>query len=169
MHEQQRQSALERLENIEAERGVCPLLNAVKRLASHDRKPPAEGATAGPVLDAVNALLVVTQDPKIRLHLAISDPKALAQCEAALGLPFSQKFLRVEYDPTFFGGEYHGVGEFDLISFDLLDELKRREGLDDGQAVQVAFVERHPTLNCLNIIHYTFDEPKNVEGQDSEE
>jgi hypothetical protein len=86
MHEQQRQSAFEKLERIEAERGESALLDAVKRLASQDKKHPEESAAAGAVLDAVSALLVVTQDPRIRLHLAISDPQALAQCEAALGV-----------------------------------------------------------------------------------
>jgi hypothetical protein len=90
MHEQQRQSAFEKLGNIQAERGECPLLEAVKRLASQDKKPPEVSIAAGAVLDAVAALLVVTQDLRIRLYLAISDPQALAQCEAALGLPTKQ-------------------------------------------------------------------------------
>ena len=90
MHEQQRQSAFEKLESIEAKRGESPLLAAVKRLASQEKKRPEESPTAGAVLDAVAALLVVTQDQRIRLHLAISDPQALAQCEAALGLPTKQ-------------------------------------------------------------------------------
>lgn len=64
--------------------------------------------------------------------------------------------VRVEYDPSFWGGDYDGVGQFVHIPLSLIEEcaLQDPDG-DDG--VELAFT-KCTTQDCIHIIHYTPDE-----------
>lgn len=63
--------------------------------------------------------------------------------------------FRVEYDPAFTGGEYHGVGQFAYVPLSLVDE---------GLSPEEAFT-RHTGLAAVHMIHYTLDEPVTALGE----
>jgi hypothetical protein len=62
-------------------------------------------------------------------------------------------FVRIEYDRNYYGGDYSGVGDFAFLPEDgLTDEnLKQRFGKQTG-------------LDPRNIIHYSFDETYDADG-----
>lgn len=64
--------------------------------------------------------------------------------------------LRVEYDPAFFGGDYHGTGRFALVPVGLVDE---------HGSVEKAF-EFHTGLPTVHIIHYSRDEIYDLNGEE---
>ncbi|MCL4222797.1 MAG: hypothetical protein KJZ65_15675 [Phycisphaerales bacterium] len=64
--------------------------------------------------------------------------------------------VQVEYDLSFWGGDYDGVGQFVHIPLSLIEEcaLQDPDG-DDG--VELAFTKT-TKQDCVHIIHYTLDE-----------
>lgn len=60
-----------------------------------------------------------------------------------------EKFIRVEYDLDYSGGNYTSVGEFALIPVDELGP--------NGSGLKKAF-EKHTGHNPQHIIHYSMDE-----------
>lgn len=66
--------------------------------------------------------------------------------------------MRVEYDPAFFGGDYHGTGQFALVPVGLVDE---------HGGVEKAF-EHYTGLPAVHIIHYTRDELYDLDGKEFE-
>ena len=66
-------------------------------------------------------------------------------------------FIAVEYDLKYFGGDYHGYGATALMPLDgLTDEnLKERFQKQTGH-------------DPAHIVHYTFDEPVDADGNDLE-
>ena len=62
--------------------------------------------------------------------------------------------FRVEYDLSFTGGEYNGVGQFAYVPLSLVDE---------GLSPEEAFT-RHTGLAAVHLIHYALDEPVTAEG-----
>ena len=70
---------------------------------------------------------------------------------AAAGAPH----FRVEYDLSFTGGEYSGVGQFAYVPLSLVDE---------GLSPEEAFT-RHTGLAAFHTIQYTLDEPVTALGE----
>lgn len=62
-------------------------------------------------------------------------------------------YIRVEYDPSYYGGDYSGVGEFMLIPYDIVDDSNIG-----------GIFEEFTGHSCNSIIHYTFDDLYDVEG-----
>ena len=71
-----------------------------------------------------------------------------------------ERFVKVEYDPVFFGGEYSGVGTFVLIPLSLV--VAAAAECDDY--VELAF-RKHTKLDSMHIIHYTLDEQYDENGK----
>jgi hypothetical protein len=63
-------------------------------------------------------------------------------------------FVRVEYDRNYYGGDYHGVGDFAFLAEDGLTDDNLKEHFKD----QTGFDPR-------NIISYTFDETYDSDGE----
>jgi hypothetical protein len=63
-------------------------------------------------------------------------------------------FFRVEYDANFSGGDYNGVGDFMLVSSNVIDQ----EG-----GVEAAFSQK-TGLPSDCIIHFTVDELYDING-----
>jgi hypothetical protein len=63
------------------------------------------------------------------------------------------KFVRVEYDPDYYGGNYTGVGSFALIPL-----------ADLELGIEEAF-EKQTKLNRQHIIHYSLDEVVDENGE----
>jgi len=63
--------------------------------------------------------------------------------------------VRVEYDPDFRGGDYHGTGRFAYVPAGLADELG---------SVKKAFTA-HTGLPAVHIIHYSMSELCDVNGK----
>ena len=64
------------------------------------------------------------------------------------------KFIKVEYDPEYTGGDYPKIGEMGLLP---LDECETR-------GVDVTFY-RWMDLDPIHIIHYNLDEHYNALGE----
>ena len=69
------------------------------------------------------------------------------------------KYFQVEFDNSFHGGDYAGVGEFVLVPFDLLES----EGSPER-----AFT-RFTGKDSRHIVHYTLDEVYDRDGNWIEE
>ena len=74
------------------------------------------------------------------------------------------KCVRVEYDLNFWGGDYSGVGQFAYIP---LDAISRLRGKNDDKRLRTAFTVL--VGNPEHIIHYTFDEPVDQDGNEWKE
>lgn len=85
----------------------------------------------------------------------LSMPPAPAQ-QAAPSASCAQ-FIRVEFDPAFFGEEeYTSVGQFVLIPLDLIEGMAKQDPHgDDGVALAFTKVTK---LDSIHIVNYTFDE-----------
>jgi hypothetical protein len=77
-----------------------------------------------------------------------------------------QKCVQVEYDETYFGGDYSKVGEYAHIPHDVLDRcpswglidpVKGHAGAPEEQRLKYAFYIL-TGIDPKHIIHYTFDE-----------
>lgn len=66
--------------------------------------------------------------------------------------------FRVEYDETFFGGNYAGTGQFAYVPFSLMSEEVEPED---------AF-ERHTGISRQHIIHYSLDDSYDAQGNSIE-
>lgn len=64
------------------------------------------------------------------------------------------KFIKVEYDPEYTGGDYHKIGEMSLLP---LDECEKK-------GVEVTF-SRWMDLDPIHIVHYSLDEHYNALGE----
>lgn len=66
-------------------------------------------------------------------------------------------FIAVEYDLKYYGGDYHGYGETALLPFEGLtdDNLHERFRQQTGH-------------DPVHIVHYTFDEPVDADGESLE-
>lgn len=73
-------------------------------------------------------------------------------------IPCTCEFLCVEYDRSYCGGDYKGVGEFVLIP---LTAIRKKDGVD---AVDNAF-QKATGLNAMRIIHYSQDEVYDKDGK----
>jgi len=65
------------------------------------------------------------------------------------------RYIQVEYDLSYTGGDYNGVGQFALIPVALINTMQ-------GD-VKEAFRE-HTKLDPSHIVHYTSDEVFNANG-----
>ena len=63
-------------------------------------------------------------------------------------------FIEVEYDLAYHGGDYHGYGEQALLPFDGLTD----ENLHERFREQTGH-------DPVHIVHYTFDEPVDADGE----
>ncbi len=76
----------------------------------------------------------------------------------------ANKFIQVEYDPSFWGGDYSKVGAFALIPLDLIKRLSHF-GEND---VEEAF--RQTTgVDPVHIVHYSPDYLYDAEGNEIDE
>ena len=163
----QQQAAISFLNEIEEKQGYSPLLYAYNLVS--ESHPQNDQRDAHAILNVVNALLVIVKDEHHRLHLVINDPQALMQCERALGMPLSQKFLRVEYNPnkqSVLFGDHPEHGEFCFISFDFIAEIKRLFDCNDDAAVSYAFTQKMRGYTEHSIMRYSFGQPKTIDGED---
>ncbi len=75
--------------------------------------------------------------------------------------PDAGKFVRVEYDPKYHGGDYEGVGQFVLVPMSLVKRFKDRRSFG---SVEQAF-QAQTGLCAKHIVHYTTDELYGEDGQ----
>lgn len=68
--------------------------------------------------------------------------------------------VKVEYDLQFTGGEYAGVGQMAYIPLSVIGEA---EDMDGDERLKWAF-EKVTGHNPVHIIHYTYDEIYDAEG-----
>ena len=73
----------------------------------------------------------------------------------------SRKYVRVEFDLDFWGGDYTKVGQFAYVSFEVLDRLPGKD-LDRKLKLAFAVLVGDPR----HIVHYTFDEPTDQNGNE---
>jgi len=71
--------------------------------------------------------------------------------EEVIGVP---GYINVEYDTSYFGGDYSGVGRVALVSRQLIETLG---------SVEKAF-QRTAGLNPVHIVNYNLDEPVDENG-----
>jgi hypothetical protein len=65
------------------------------------------------------------------------------------------RYIRVEYDKSFSGGDYSGVGTFAFVPQSLVSELG---------SVEAAF-EKAAGVNRIHMIHYTVDVLYDAQGR----
>ena len=75
-----------------------------------------------------------------------------------------RKCVRVEYDPDYTGGDYSSVGQFAYIPHEVIDRLPRN---DPDANLKTAFTVL--VGDPRHIIHYTFDEPTDQDGNEWKE
>lgn len=72
-----------------------------------------------------------------------------------------QKCVRVEYDLSYTGGDYHKVGDFTYVPLKVIDAV--RGGLTDDERLKAAF--RATTgYDPIHVVHYTFDQVYDENG-----
>ena len=67
------------------------------------------------------------------------------------------KFIRIEYDETFFGGNYSGVGNFFYMGYEL-PELNPNDSIEE-------LFEKITDINKKHVVFYTVDELYNGKGE----
>jgi hypothetical protein len=72
-----------------------------------------------------------------------------------------KKCVRVEYDLNFWGGDYSGVGQFAYVPLETIDRLP---GDDPDGKLKTAFTVL--VGDPRHIVHYTFDEPTDQDGNE---
>ena len=72
-----------------------------------------------------------------------------------------KKCVRVEYDPTYRGGDYSKVGRFACVPHEVIDRLP---GGDMDAKLKTAFTVL--VGNPLHVVHYTWDEPTDEDGNE---
>jgi hypothetical protein len=79
----------------------------------------------------------------------------LVTCESILAEDEPENgFIRFEYDPDYFGGEYNKTGQFALVPIDLCAELGNEEAF-----------EKRIGLDKVHIIHFSPDEVYGANGE----
>ena len=71
--------------------------------------------------------------------------------------------IRVEYDPRYTGGEYHGVGQVVLIPLSLIEGFAKQDS-DGDDSVELTFT-KVTKLDCMHIINYMLDDHYNQDGE----
>ncbi len=120
-------------------------------------------------LDFIKTVYIEHQDDapdadshKVSFHVRFTERGAALEAYALecdkgkdIGVPLVP-CVQVEYDLSFWGGDYDGVGQFVHIPLSLIEEcaLQDPDG-DDG--VELAFT-KVTTQDCIHIIHYSLDE-----------
>lgn len=84
-----------------------------------------------------------------------------------------EKCIRVEYDPNYWGGDYHSIGQFVCLPESVIDRqtYPTPEGpaeMDFDAQVRAAFFEV-TGLDIRHIIHYCPDEPVDQYGNEWKE
>ena len=110
---------------------------------------------------AVRQLLMNTPDSPT---LAASLERVREALKPIERTPPRIKCVRVEYDLNFWCGDYSGVGQFAYIP---LDAISRLRGKNDDKRLRTAFTVL--VGNPEHIIHYTFDEPVDQDGNEWKE
>ena len=119
----------------------------------------ASGAAEAPLYDPREVLEQVMQEAWQNGKIGSVDKRAeairsaLAKQEGLIGS--SATCVNVEYDPTFYGGDYSAVGSFVAVPLALIQLAGNLE---------YAF-EILTGLTNRNIVHYSFDELVNPEGE----
>ena len=76
----------------------------------------------------------------------------------------ARKCVRVEYDPGYWGGDYGKVGQFTYVPHEVVDRLP---GKDMDRKLKTAFTVL--VGDPRHIVHYTWDEPTDQDGNEWEE
>jgi hypothetical protein len=74
------------------------------------------------------------------------------------------KCVRVEYDPNHWGSDYSKVGQFVYIPHEVIDRLN---GKDQDEDLRTAF--KVLVGDPRHIVHYTWDEPTDQDGNEWKE